>query len=367
MKTVSFFCLLLAGGVLALQTQALQTKGAEQTETTEREAAPLLMTVVDDLEAVKPIKPATVAYRDDHLEDKDRQALEKGLAEQYGFGSHNASFPLLGSEGIDTHPGPFNGEPANIEAVRAYKVGRYSYDKAPDALLWRWAVPAALQKNKFFLSTCINSDRYAALCLIPDSAAKTPATLYSFDSLTGLRWQTSIPVREAQLQYAKKIGVTIPKEKLVYPNIGARTGVIVAYDGSRTLVATHPFPSDATFLFVYDGEGTLLKTVVFPKCVTYANFIDSLATEGLGRAPKTNRFALTLDRILTREQRERFADQASVSETFLLSNDGDVQGRFVGEDGLPLYINRLSDTHALASVFNKEDKRNHRLLYELPK
>ena len=195
--------------------------------------------------------------------------------------------------------------------------------------LWHWDVPASLQSMLFSAAYGEGADRYWALCLYPERDAKIPGIpvetrLFYFDTLTGLKWQATIPVRQLLPPASPADG---------YAETTVKLGI--TSDGNRVLVLVSRRDKIISLLYVFDGKGTLLKTTQF---LGYTAQQSGLLSWQLMRSSTGQTHVLTL--------RYHFDSFKDVS--FLVDADGNIVTRFGDEEGKPVQIMQVTDKYAVA-------------------
>ena len=265
-------------------------------------------------------------------------------------------FPEMGLEGA----GPlllFNG-PTTHSGVKRVEAWRFHWPWPPPSLrgipeeekqsLWSWEVPKPLQNRWWTEAPGDGADRYWALCLYTGLYARKPLLdpddpqLFYFDTLSGLRWQATIPVRKTLEQ--------IPTSPGAYA--GDAEVLLGIADGSRVLALVSRPDKHASLLYVFDGKGKLLRTLRFPD---YTALWSGNPSWQLRRSPSGRTHLLYL--------RRRFV--ADSDESCLIDSDGRLLARFVSDEGQSVQVTQLSDKYVLAERV-RPDGHYWQYIYQLP-
>ncbi len=205
-------------------------------------------------------------------------------------------------------------------------------------------------------------ERFWAVCLYVHgwNPKLTDPQLFYFDSLTGLRWQITVPVKQTLegLHLVSVDGHSIEEGEVF---LGATP------DGSRVLALVSLPGKGTTLLYVFAGSGELLRTLQFPDCE--ARPMGSTPWQ-LPRRPSGNLFVLPLRP--TRPITERTvrggrgtASPLAKEGSYLIDSDGKLVARFVDDQGQPIRAWLLSETHVLAYE-RFPDGVYRSFLYKLP-
>lgn len=234
-------------------------------------------------------------------------------------------------------------------------------------VLWRWEPPEALQRHWWSEAGGNGSDRYWSVCLYTHKEAAAPdPQLFYFDTLSGLKWKASIPVKQTLQSLA-----AAPDKAVMYDQHRANVFTAMSADGSRIFVLVSRPDKQMSLLFLYNQKGTLLKTLNFPNCEALPSGIHP--NWQLPRRPPGQMFVLTFRQTLPSSQDERAAQRGGISqptppptdEAFLADMEGNVIARFVNEAGKPVKLWQISETHGLAYE-QQPDGTYRQLLYTLP-
>ena len=266
-------------------------------------------------------------------------------------------FPEMGLEGA----GPlllFNG-PTTHSGVKRVEAWRFNWPWPPPDKgsvpererqnLWSWDVPKPLQMRWWTEANGDGADRYWALCLYSGNTptADIPAEpedpqLFYFDTLSGLRWQATIPVRKTL-----ESGRTPPRA------YAGNTQVLLGIaDGSRVLALVSRPDKHASLLYVFDGKGKLLRTLRFPD---YTALWSGNPPWQLRRSPSGRTHLLYLRRSLGED----------ADESCLIDSDGRLLARFVSDEGKSVHVTQLSDKYVLADR-QRPDGDYWQYIYQLP-
>ena len=199
--------------------------------------------------------------------------------------------------------------------------------------LWRWKAPDTMQERMLTWTPAYGSEHYSVVCVYDGyyehkrrAPPSEPLLLY-IDALTGIRWQTTLPVESALAGVADT--------KKLYSsdrNTDVQVGLIA--DGSRVLALVSRPDKAAALLFIFDGSGKLQKTFRF---LNYTA-MPSTTSWHLPRTPAGRGFLIHLT----------CWEIGAPEVTFLVDTEGRMSAQFVNDKEQSVQVRMLTDTHAIA-------------------
>jgi hypothetical protein len=347
-------------------TATTQAQAVKENAPAPQNISTIAVSVVEiDLSTVQIVRPFAVA---DPHNPRSMQMLREQFgipAQTQGYATHMSEnpnlaykkaypFPEIEREGlVPSEPNGLDVTHAGLRQVTA--TTRYwvwpPRDRATALTpvvqtLWHWDVPAPLQKLWISAAHGKGTDRYWALCLYPAMDAKTPAIpvethLFYFDTLHGLKWQTTIPVRQM-------LPAASPADSYGSPYV--QLGI--TSDGNRLLALVSRPDKNMSLLYVFDGQGKLLRMTPFP---SYTAQQSGLPSWQLLRSSTGQTHVIVL--------RYNFDSNKDVS--LLVDAEGNIVTRFEDEAGRAVHIRQVTNKYAVA-LARQADGQLEECILKLP-
>lgn len=365
--TVLFACSLVSGHMAGAQRTDEKVTAPRTAPPITIPAAEPQVTDVDvaEVQSVRPIAVTLSEHPQDLLTLMHRYGIERP-SDGYGIGTEEdpnvqykraRPFPEIEVTGVFPPWINHNAGLTLVESTRLHWPWPSPVPGLPESKrqkLWRWEVPKPLQRHWWSEARGHGADRHWALCLYDNHVSrKSPETadpqLFYFDTLTGLRWQTTIPVRAALMDIAALSNIYGGDAGNAKVQLG------ITPDGSRVLAFVSRPDKKTSLLCVFDGSGRLLRTLRFPGYTAVGGMMYLANPDQLERSPSGRTFLLSLE-----------AGGGNVSDVAcLLDAEGTLITRFASEEGKAIQVTVLSDKYALARSDRPKGK-SWEYVYQLP-
>lgn len=335
-------------------------------------------TEVLDPGSIEPLKPHAVVKADSML-------ITDELTTRFGLWDRNAAWQATGSDDRERtasylrqipYPhvrfertdksGPLSGYGPGVEQVFAYRHEWVS--DSPDStkrIVWRWEPPAGIKRQYPAWVGLSGRERYWFLCLYPQPSEgrwKSDPVVLCFDSTSGLKWRTALPVVSDPGIALADVGKYHRGYFSSSPDLRGHVGSTP--DGGRVVALVYPYPDrDMTWMYVLDGDGAIVRALAIPDREGVAS--PAARSGHILRCGGEGSFVVVFRHKASRTDEDGKVRYETDHESYLIDRDGSFLRKFVDEEGRVVRISMSGERYALAGRPGKDGGWEH-LIYKLP-